>query len=294
MNLSNIPIKKLDIQNKDYPSSLKKISDPPEILYIKGKLPNKGRVYFAIVGTRKYSLYGKQITQEIARDLIEAGLVIVSGLAPGIDAFAHLAAVKLKKPTVAVLGTGLDLESVYPKSNLWLMEEILKTGGCLISEYPPGTHGSKFTFPKRNRIIAGLSSGVLVIEAKRKSGSLITAQYAFSQNKKVFAVPGSIYSVNSKGCHFLIKKGANLVESAQDILQELNISQKLSPKEMPTYKTKEQKAILEILSVQSMHIDQIVKKTGFSVSLVNKTLAILELEGKVKNLGGNTYALGNR
>lgn len=293
MNLSNVPIKKLNIHDKEYPFSLKEISNPPETIYVKGNLPHKDRICFAIVGTRKYSLYGKQIAQEMATSLSEAGLIIVSGLAPGIDSFAHLAAVRLKKPTIAVLGTGIDIKSIYPKSNIWLIKEILKEGGCLISEYPPGTHGSKFTFPQRNRIIAGLSSGVVVIEAKQKSGSLITAQYAFSQNKKVFAVPGSIYSSNSKGCHFLIKKGAKLAESAQDILQEFNIPQNFSTEETSMPDTKEEKTILKALSIQSMHIDQIVKKTGFPVSLVNKTLAILESEGKVKNLGGNNYAASN-
>ncbi|PIR71606.1 MAG: DNA-protecting protein DprA, partial [Candidatus Nealsonbacteria bacterium CG10_big_fil_rev_8_21_14_0_10_37_25] len=200
-------IKTINIQDKNYPKLLKEIKDPPEILYVRGEiLPDDS--FFAVVGTRMASSYGKQVALEIAGDLAEAGLTIVSGMAPGIDTFCHQATLERKGRTIAVLGTGLDEKSIYPQSNLKLAEKILKTGGALISEYPPGTPGSKFTFPQRNRIISGLSLGVLVVEAKQKSGALITAHHAFSQNRKVFAVPGPIHSSNSKGPHYLIKKGA--------------------------------------------------------------------------------------
>lgn len=294
MNLStNYPIKTISIKEKIYPSFLKKMPNPPEVIYIRGEVLGENETCFAIVGTRKCSPYGRQIASEIAEDLAEAGLTIISGLAPGIDTFVHQAVVKKRKRTIAVLGTGLDLKSIYPQSNLWLAKKILDTDGCLISEYKPGIHGSKFTFPQRNRIIAGLSLGVLVIEASLKSGSLITANWAFLQGKKVFAVPASVYSVKSKGCHFLIKKGAKLVESADDILQELNLKKEIKNKLASEEKGKEIKIILKVLT-QPMHIDKIVEKTGFSVSLVNKTLAILEIEGKVKHLGGNNYAISNR
>jgi len=213
-------IKTTTTEDKEYPKLLKEIPESPKTLYFRGKiLPTEN--CFAIVGTRRCSDYGKQMALEIGRDLVELGFTIVSGLAEGIDTYSHLAAVEREKRTIAVLGTGLDEKSIYPQSNLKLVKKILETGGCLISEYPPGTHGTKFTFPERNRIISGMSLGVLVIEAKKRSGSLITAMWAKRQGKKVFAVPGPVHSPGSKGCHYLIKKGAILVENANDILKKL-------------------------------------------------------------------------
>ena len=201
-------INKISIEDKEYPKLLKEIKNPPKILYYLGEIKATENC-FAIVGTRRYSSYGKQVALEIAGDLAEVGLTIVSGFAFGIDTSAHQATIERGKRTIAVLGTGLDEKSIYPRSNLKLVEKILETGGCLISEYPPGTHGSEFTFPQRNRIISGLSLGALVVEAKEKSGALITANFAFSQKRKVFAIPGPIYSSNSRGPHLLIKKGQN-------------------------------------------------------------------------------------
>jgi len=186
-------IKTITIKDKSYPKLLKEIKDAPEILYVRGRL-NPNEQCFAVVGTRMCSPYGKQVALEIAGDLAEAGLIIVSGLAPGIDTFAHTATVERNKRTITVLGTGLDEKSIYPQSNLKLSQRILETGGCLISEYPSGTPGSKFTFPQRNRIISGLSFGVLLVEAKQKSGALITANWA-KKNKKNFcrSRPGSLF-----------------------------------------------------------------------------------------------------
>jgi DNA processing protein len=215
-------IKQISVKNNLYPTCLKSINNPPVTLYFQGKILPKENC-FAIVGARHCSGYGKQVALKISKDLAESGLTIVSGLALGIDTLAHLAAVERGLRTIAVLGTGLDEKSIYPKSNIELSKRILRTGGCLISEYPSGTKGAKFTFPQRNRIISGLSMGVLVIEAKIKSGALITAQWARKQGRKVFVIPGSIFSLNSRGCHYLIKKGAKLVENANDILKEINI-----------------------------------------------------------------------
>jgi DNA processing protein len=291
-------IKTICLEDKDYPKLLKKIKDPPKILYYRGKLLSAGEPklipglaeerYFAVVGTRRFSSYGKDIASEIADSLSEAGLTIVSGLAPGIDTFSHRAAVNKGRRTIAVLGTGIDKESIYPKSNLKLAERIIETGGCLISEYPPGTQGAKWTFPQRNRIISGLSLGVLVVEAKQKSGALITADYAFSQNRKVFAVPGSIYSLNSKGCHYLIKKGAKLVENANDILKELNLGL-LKPifNRTETGENKEENLILEALKEEALYIDRIIEKTNLPAAKTAATLSVLELKGKIRNLGGN-------
>ncbi|UZE93458.1 MAG: DNA-processing protein DprA [Candidatus Nealsonbacteria bacterium] len=283
-------IEKITIQDKEYPELLKKISEPPEKLYFKGKLLPKENC-FAIVGTRLCSNYGKQIALEIGGDLATAGLTIVSGLATGIDTFSHLAAVERGRRTIAVLGTGLDEKSTYPQSNLKLIKKILEIGGCLISEYPPGTHGTKFTFPERNRIIAGMSLGVLVIEAKQKSGALITAMWTKKQGKKVFAIPGPVHSSNSKGCHYLIKKGAKLTENANDILKELKLPQKSTRTVLVEGENEEETLILEVLKEGPLYIDKIIEKTKLSASSTASTVSVLEIKNKVRNLGGNTFAL---
>lgn len=280
-------------QNKNYPKLLKESKKAPRTLYYRGILKPE-ETCFAIVGTRMCSDYGKQVALEIAGDLTEAGLTIVSGLAPGIDTFAHQAVVEKKNRTIAVLGTGIDEASIYPKSNLKLAEKILETGGCLLSEYPPGTPGSKITFPQRNRIISGLSLGVLVVEAKEKSGALITAEWARKQGRKVFAVPGQIYSLNSKGCHFLIKKGAKLIENANDILKELNLpSQKKHLQQNILGENREENLILETLKEEPLDVNRIIERTKLSAQKTASTLAILEIKGKVRNLGGNTFALSH-
>jgi len=280
-------IKKISIEDKNYPKILKKIKNPPKVLYYLGKiLPNEK--CFAIVGARNCSNYGKEVAFQIAKDLAKAGLTIVSGFAPGIDTFSHLGALEVKGRTIAVLGTGLDKKSIYPKSNLKLVEKILEFGGALISEYPPGTRGTNFTFPQRNRIISGLSLGVLVVEARLKSGALITASYAREQKRKVFAVPGPIFSQLSKGCHFLIKNGAKLVEGAEDILKELKIKAKVEKEKT------EDNIILEVLKEGALTIEEIAQKTKLPPSKVATLVSILEIEGKIKDLGGKTYAISNR
>ena len=282
-------IKTVNIKDKNYPKLLKEIKNPPKVLYYRGKL-NSEENCFAIVGTRMNSFYGKQAALEFAGDLAEAGLTVVSGLAPGIDTFAHQEVIERNKRTVAVLGTGLDEKSIYPRDNIKLAEKITETGGCLISEYPPGTKGSKFTFPQRNRIISGMSLGVLVIESKEKGGSLITAEQARKQKRKVFAVPGQIYSSNSKGSHYLIKTGAKLVESVNDILKELNLSTYKLDKSIKG-ENEEENLILESLKEGALDVDKIIEKTKLSASKTAGTLAVLEIKGKVKNLEGNIYAL---
>jgi len=286
-------VKSISIEDKNYPKLLKKIQNPPKILYFLGEIKSQENC-FAIVGTRKCTNYGKEIAYQISADLAEAGLTIVSGFAPGIDTIAHKATIERGKRTIAVLGTGLDEKAIYPKSNLKLIDKILENGGCLISEFEPGTHGTKYTFPQRNRIISGLSFGVLVVEARMGSGSLITANYAKEQGRKIFAVPGSVFSQTSKGCHFLIKNGAKLVESAKDILEELGIEKaKLREKEIKG-KTPEENLILEVLKEGALDIEKIIEKTKLSPSKVASLLSILEIEGKIKNLGGGIYAIGNR
>ena len=288
-------IKTISVKDKNYPKLLKEIKNPPEVLYYRGEL-NPDEKCFGVVGTRMFSSYGKQVALEIAGDLAEAGLTIVSGLAPGIDTFAHTATVERRKRTIAVLGTGIDERSIYPQSNLNLARKILETGGALISEYPPGTRGTQFTFPQRNRIISGLSLGVLVVEAKEKSGALITADWAKKQQRLVFAIPGPIHSLNSKGCHYLIKhEVAKLVENANDILKELNL-----PAGRQVYQkgiigeTLEENLILKALEEEALYVDKIIEKTKLSAASIASSLAILEIKGKVRNLGNNVYAISHR
>jgi len=282
-------IKTLKIENENYPKLLKKIPNPPKVLYFKGKLL-KDETCFAIVGTRRCSDYGKEIAFSIARELAQEGITIVSGMARGIDTLSHQGALEGKGRTIAVLGTGLDEKSIYPKENLKLARKILENNGCLISEYPIGTWGKKQNFPERNRIISGMSLGVLVVEAKLKSGALITASCAWSQKRKVFATPGPLYSLNSKGPHLLIKKGAKLVERADDILKELNLS---LPKKIFAEKlkgeTENAERILDALKEGGLPIDKIIEKTKLSPQFVSSTLSLMEIDGKVKNLGSNIY-----
>jgi len=284
-------IKTTNIQDENYPKLLKGIKNAPEVIYYRGEMKSDENC-FAVVGTRRFSPYGKQVALEMAGDLAEAGLIIVSGLAPGIDTFAHTATVERRKRTIAVLGTGVDEKSIYPQSNLKLAQKILETGGALISEYPPDQRGTQFTFPQRNRIISGLSLGILVVEAKEKSGALITAEWARKQKRKIFAVPGPIHSLNSKGCHYLIKNGAKLVENANDILEELNLKcLRFHLRQETLGENEEESLILEALKEGPLYIDKIIGKTKLKASEVASTLAILEIKGKVRNLGGNTFAL---
>lgn len=303
MSLEKFPIQTISISNDLYPALLKKIPDAPGILYYRGNLPLEENC-FAIVGTRRASDYGKEIAFSFSRALTEAGLTIVSGMAIGIDTFSHEGAVEATDPrgrsivrpqgsvgcpTIAVLGTGLDEQSIYPRENLKLARQILEQGGCLLSEYLEGTNGSQFTFPQRNRIIAGLSLGVLVVEAKIKSGALITASFAKKYQRKIFAIPGSIYNQNFKGCHLLIKQGAKLVESANDILKELGFEIKKGRQSATANET--ENLILTTLEQGGRHIDKIIEITKLPPAKISAVLSIMEMEDKIKNIGGNVYAL---
>jgi DNA processing protein len=283
-------IKTLEKESKNYPRQLRKIKSPPEILYLRGEFPFGAKVFFSIVGTRRCSNYGKEIAFSFAKELAERGVVIVSGMARGIDTQAHKGALEAGGATIAVLGTGVDEKSIYPKENLLLSRKIISNGGCLISEYPPGTPGRKENFPKRNRLISGLSEGVLVVEAKIKSGALITARFAKSQGKTVFAVPGPVHSLNSRGAHHLIKQGAKLAETVEDILKFIKIP-KAKKQEALKGKTLEEELVMKALKEGAANIEEIIKKTKLAPREVAATLGAMELENKVKNLGGNTYML---
>jgi DNA processing protein len=288
-----LSVQKISIEDELYPAILKKIKNPPEALYCAGNLLPKENC-LAIVGSRICSKYGQECCLQIGNDIAEAGVTIVSGLARGIDSFAHQAALKTKQRTIAILGTALDTENFYPKENLKLAEEILANNGLIISEYEPGKKTLPYAFAERNRIIAGMSLGVLVVEAKQKSGSLITAEAAREQGKKIFALPGNIYSSNSQGCHALIKKGATLVENADDILTALELDHlPLSFKnDTPTKgSTAEETAILTSLSAEPLNIEALIKTTRLPPNIVMSTLSLLEIKNKIIDLGDNVYCL---
>jgi len=289
MNKENI--KKITLSDPIYPRLLKEISDPPQVLHLKGEIKKEDETAIAIVGTRNYTSYGKRIAEEITSDLVERGITIISGLAKGIDTFVHKTALEKGGRTIAVLGSGIDLKSLYPASNRGLAEKIINNG-AILSEYPPGTRAKKYFFPQRNRIISGLSLGVIVIEAPHKSGALITANCALEQNREVFAVPGPVYSSSSEGTNRLIQSGAKLTMNANDVLEELNLPLILKKKSFEL-KTKEEEIIVKILNKEPLHLDEIIKQSKLKPDEANSVLIILELRGVVKNLGNNYFILNN-
>ncbi len=277
----------------DYPKLLKEIYDPPFCLFVRGVLKNDG-YNLAVVGTRKFSPYGRQITEELVEPLASQGITIISGLALGIDGFAHETTLKAGGKTVAVLGSGINRAHIFPREHVRLADKIVEAGGAVISEYPPGTIPTRYTFPRRNRIIAGMSLGTLVIEAPEESGALITSQCALDNNREVFAVPQNITSENSAGPNNLIKNGAKLITSANDILESLNleeIKKFISNKQILPDSPIEEK-ILSCLSKEPQHVDQIIKSTNLDSPIINATLTLMEMKGKVRNVGSMQYVLG--
>ena len=284
-------IKVFSIKDEEYPILLKQIPDSPYIIYMRGNLDCLNLPMIAIVGSRKLTEYGSRVARIFARDLANNGICVVSGLAFGVDACAHLGALDAKGKTIAVLGNSLDNASIGPRSNFQLAEEILENDGLLISEFPIETKGAVWTFPSRNRIMAGMSMGTLVVEAAEKSGSLITANLALDYNREVFAVPGPIFSPQSVGTHKLIKSGAKLVACAADILEELKIEQNAKPsaEKIDLQLSEGEKNILKTLSHEGVYIDRITKLTKLETATVSGTLSMLEIKGLVKNIGGQNY-----
>jgi DNA processing protein len=281
------------LADESYPKLLKEICNPPHLIYLKGNLNLNETPSIAIVGARKHSPYGAQATVAFSRNLAKSGLSIVSGLALGIDAIAHKSALDVNEKTIAVLGSSIDNKNIYPRTNFQLAQEIITKNGTLLSEYPPETSATAFTFPARNRIIAGLAMGTLVVEAGEKSGALITARLALENNREVFAIPGSIFSENSIGTNNLIKTGAKLIMNISDILEELHFSQTTS-----TIKTckkitdnKDEATILNILSDKPLHIDNIGKISKLGTAMTTSILTMMEIKGWVKNIGGQNYIL---
>ena len=282
------------LESPEYPKLLKQIYDPPFILYYKGTLNSiQDEFCLAVVGSRKFSSYGRQVCQNVIEELAKNKITIVSGLALGVDSLAHQATLNAKGRTLAVMGCGLD--QIYPAAHYNLAQQILDSFGALISEYPPGTRPTKFSFPMRNRIISGLSLGTLVVEAGAKSGSLITAKSALDQNREVFAIPGNIYSATSQGTNELIQQGAKMVTSAQDILEALNLEQAtahIKSREILPDSPEEAK-VLEHLNHEPLHVDKLIKLSQLPLSQLNSTLTIMEIKGKIKNMGGNNYILSH-
>lgn len=279
------------LHDPGYPEMLKDIPDAPVVLYVKGDYCPDDHFGIAVVGSRKHSEYGEVVTRTIAAQLSAAGFTIISGMARGIDTLAHMSALASGGRTIAVFGSGLDI--CYPAENKGLMERIAFSG-CVISEFPPGTKPLRENFPRRNRLISGLSLGCLVIEATRDSGSLLTARYALEQNREVFAVPGNITLGTSAGTNHLIKEGAKIVVAAEDIIEELAPVLKgfITAKKAENIQiSDDEKIICTNLSREPKHIDVLTRETGLPAQNILSLLLSLELKGIAKQSHGNRFYL---
>ena len=289
--IARLGLRVVDCEDPDYPASLKEIYDPPLVLYARGDLSATRRRGLAIVGSRHTTRYGEDCAKKLAYQLAYAGLCIHSGLARGIDTFAHQGALAAKGRTAAVLGCSLD--QVYPPENRALADKIAAQGGVLLSEFPLGTAPDRQTFPMRNRIVSGLSQGILVVEAGESSGALITARMALDQGRSVFAIPGRIESPHSRGCHRLIKEGAKLVESAEDVLSDFDLLLPPSPQESkrpwPADLTPEETAVLGAMQPEETHLDELIQKTGLPSGVAASTLLRLEMRKLVRQLPGKFF-----
>jgi len=287
----NIGVSLLTWNSADYPQYLREVDGSPPLLYVHGSLEEIDRWAVAVVGTRRLTAYGRQVTQELVTALVLNGVTIISGLARGIDSVAHKTALEYDGRTIAVLGSGPDC--IYPPENRTLARKIVKGNGAVITEYGLGVKPDAKNFPPRNRIISGLSLGVVVIEAGERSGASITAQFAMEQGRDVFAVPGNINSPASKGTNRLIQQGAKLVTSADDILEELNLAMVLehSAVQLALPETPDEAALFEYLSAQPIHVDELSRSTGLASSVVSSTLTLMELKGIVRQVGGMNYIM---
>jgi DNA processing protein len=281
----------LTIEDILYPENLKAIHYPPPVLYYKGTIAESDKNSISIVGSRKATYYGKMVAEKLSKDLALAGLTIISGMARGIDTAAHKGALSVNGRTIAVLGCGLD--HIYPPENRRLAQEIQESG-AIISEFPLFTLPERQNFPRRNRIISGLSLGTVIVEAAEKSGALITADFALDQGREVFAIPGNINSPLSNGSHNLIKQGAKLVDNYQDILEEIHIvlPQKTAEKEMVkenTSLTEEEKIIYRLITKEPIQIDEIIEASKLSAGKVSEVLLSLELKDLIKEIEGKRF-----
>jgi DNA processing protein len=290
-DVQTIGVSLLTWNSEAYPSYLREIDGAPPLVYVHGSLEEIDRWAVAVVGTRRLTSYGRQVTQELVTGLVLNGVTIVSGLARGIDAIAHKSALDHGGRTIAVLGSGPDC--IYPPENRSLARQIVNGRGAVISEYGMGVQPEAKNFPPRNRIISGLSLGVIVVEAGDRSGAGITARFALEQGRDVFAVPGNIYSPASVGTNRLIQQGAKLVIGVDDVLEELNLAMVLehSAVQLALPETEDESAIFANLSAQPVHVDDLSRSTGLSSSVVSSTLTLMELKGMVRQVGGMNYVV---
>lgn len=275
--------------DEDYPALLREVPAPPPVLYYRGQLVETDTTAVAIVGTRKVTAYGREMAYRIAYDLAKAGVTIVSGLALGVDGVAHRAALEAGGRTIAVLGSGVDV--IYPGKHRDLAHRIAQQG-AVVSEYPLGTQPDRFNFPARNRIISGLSRGVVVVEAPERSGALITVDFAAEQGRDAFAVPGPIHAPQSAGCLRILREGATLVRSAEDILEDLHIRPLATEEseEIAASLSDGERRLLSLMTLEPQHIDDIAAKLNLSVGEVSGELMMLELQGSVRSGGGGYYS----
>lgn len=279
-------------ESEAYPRYLQEIPAPPPVLYVGGKLQEADQWAVAVVGTRRLTEYGRQVTRELVAGLVRNNVTIVSGLARGIDGISHKTALEMGGRTIAVLGSGLDC--IYPPEHRGMVRRIVQEEkGAVLSEYALGTQPEAKNFPPRNRVISGLSLGTVVVEAGERSGALITADFALEQNREVFAVPGNVNSRASAGTNHLIQQGAKLVTGVQDVLDELNLS--MAPQQIAVQmvmpESAEEAALLEHLSPQPVHVDELSQACGMTSAEVSSTLALMELKGMVQQVGGMRYVL---
>ena len=285
--VENLSIKLISFWDDDYPKRLTQIYDPPVVLHVMGQLPSDDNIFIGVVGCRNCNMYGKTACEMVTGGLARHGIVIVSGGAYGIDSVAHKITLDNNGKTVVVMGSGINVP--YPASNVGLFTEIIKNGGAVISEAPLDAQPLAFRFPMRNRIISGLSDGVLVCQAPIASGSLITANSALEQGRGVYAIPGNITEKKSSGCLKLIKEGALMVESADDILLELNLPLQPDTETLDLLLNEKEIALYELISYEPVTLDYLVEKTGFEMSSVTTTLMMMEINGYVKSVPVNSY-----
>jgi DNA processing protein len=275
-------------EDEAYPARLNEIPQPPPVLYVRGALLAEDAWAVAVVGTRRITSYGKQVTEEIASNLARSGITIVSGLAHGVDTAAHQAALQAGGRTLAVLGSGVD--RIYPPENRRLAEQLIQQG-ALLSDYAPGTPPDSANFPPRNRIISGLARAVIIVEAGKSSGALITAAFAAEQGREVFAVPGGIYAPQSVGANLLIQQGARPYLNYQDVLEILNLAQVSEHREaravLPADALEAQ--LYAVLSNEPLHVDEIRMETDLPIEKVSAALVMMELKGLVRQVGGMQY-----
>ena len=275
-------IREIGLKNPEYPPLLKETPHAPEKFWLWGKIPQKTR-YLSIVGTRRCSAYGKEITEKLVAGLAAYDFAIVSGLALGIDTAAHEASLTYGVPTIAVIGSGLSERTLFPRQNLKLAKNIVASGGGIISEYPHDMLATLWSFPQRNRIVAGMCHATLVVEAPEKSGALITARLALDYNRDVLAVPGGAFSHNSHGTNILIKNGAGLVTTSEDILHAFGIETEAAPTSTENF-TPEETIIMACL-LEPLDIDSLIRKSKMPSSIAQTTIGLLELRGIIKKVG---------